>query len=61
MATSSLFTEVKAKDKKSVRRLVRALEQSKASKSEAVQMSRPVHKLTKEQIEKIFGGNDGRL
>ena len=61
MATSSIFNEVKAKDKKSIRRLIHALEQSKTSKAEDVSMSHPVHALTKEQIQKIFGGSDGGL
>ena len=56
MATSSIFTEIRAKDKPHIYKLVRALERSKSSKTNEVEMSRPVSDMTKEQIEKIFGG-----
>lgn len=59
MATSSIFREIRAKDKRSIYKLVRALERSEASKAsnaEEVKMSRPVSDMTKEQMKKLFGG-----
>ncbi len=56
MATSSIFRELRPKDKRSVIKLIRALERSAASKPQPVQMSRPVHDMTPEEIRKIFGG-----
>nr|DAT64077.1 MAG TPA: hypothetical protein [Caudoviricetes sp.] len=61
MATSSIYREVNVKDKGHVRKLVNALERSRASKAQEVKMSRKVNVLTKEQMEKMFGGNDERL
>ena len=58
MATSSIFTEVKAKDKRRISKLLRALERSSASKPEPVVMSRSVSTMSKEEIQKLFGGSD---
>lgn len=61
MATSSIFTEVKLKDKRRLQKLVCALERSHASKAVDVQMSRPCSEMSKEQMIKLFGDNDGRI
>lgn len=58
MATSSIFNEVKAKDKRSISKLVNALERSSASKHEPVVMSRSVNTMSKEEIQKLFGGDN---
>ena len=59
MATSSIYKELKTKDKRSIAKLIGALERSKESAAQEVQMTRPVRDLTKEQINRIFGGTDG--
>ena len=59
MATSSIFREIRPKDKRSISKLIKALERSeaaRASKAEEVKMSRPVSDMTKEQMKKIFRG-----
>ena len=61
MATSSIFTEVKLKDKTRLRKLVNALERSQSSNSPQVNMSRHCSDMTPEQMKKIFGENDGRI
>lgn len=58
MATSSILTSVHPKDKPSIRKLVKALEYSKESPAQEVQMSRSVSEFTADQIKKIFGDND---
>ena len=58
MATSSIFKVIRAKDKTSIRKLVSALEKSSASKPAEVVMSRPVSDMTKDEIQKLFGGSD---
>lgn len=55
MATSSIYTSVHPKDKKSIHKLVNALEHSQACKTEEVQMSRSVSEFTADQIKEIFG------
>lgn len=59
MATSSIYKDLRAKDKRSIAKLISALERSKESAAQEVQMTRPARDLTKEQIGKIFGGTDG--
>ncbi|MGN0185807.1 MAG: hypothetical protein ACI4AL_11865 [Aristaeellaceae bacterium] len=60
MATSSIFRAVNPKDKNSIRKLVQALEYSKATKAEDVQMTRSVSNFTTDQIRKAFGdSNEG--
>ena len=58
MATSSIFNEIKAKDRSRIMKLVRALERSSESKHEPVNMSRPVSAMSEEEIRKLFGGSD---
>lgn len=60
MATSSIYTGAYTRGKGRVSKLVNALERSRASKAQEVKMSRKVNVLTKEQMEKMFGGNDER-
>ncbi len=55
MATSSIYNNIKVTDKKFCRSLVNALEDSKANNGKTVVMSRPIKKMDKEQMEKIFG------
>lgn len=61
MATSSIFTNVRPKDKTSIRKLVKALEHSRTFKGKEVQITHSVSDFTPEQIQKIFGDNDERL
>lgn len=55
MATSSIFNNIKVTDKKFCHSLINAMEDSKENNGKKVVMSKPVEKLNKEQIEKIFG------
>ncbi len=55
MATSSIFNNVKIKDRKFCRSLIRAMEDSKKHNGKKVTLSRKVEELNVEQIEKIFG------
>lgn len=55
MATSSIYNNIKVTNKKFCRSLVNALEDSKENNGKNVAMSKPVKKINKEQIEKIFG------
>ena len=61
MATSSIFKSIKPNDKVGIRKLVRALERSKESKAQEVQMSRAVSEFTAEQLKKAFGEKDDGL
>lgn len=61
MATSSIFTEVRLKDRRKLLKLVRALERSKSSVEPDVHMSRPYSDMSKEQMQKLFGDHDGRI
>lgn len=61
MATSSIFRNVKPRDKIGIRRLLRALEHSKESRTIDVQMTRSVSEFTPEQITKAFGDNNDGL
>lgn len=61
MATSSIFREIRLKDKRQLNKLVRALEHSRASQSVPVQMSRPYSDMSKEQMQKLFGEKDDRI
>lgn len=58
MATSSIFKDVKPRDKIAVLKLVRALERSSESRATEVVMSRPVSEMTKSEIQKLFEDND---
>lgn len=58
MATSSIYKDINAKDKISIRKLVNALEKSSVSKPNDVVMSRPVSDMSREEIRKLFGGSD---
>ena len=55
MATGSIYNNIKVSNKKFCRSLVNALEDSKENNGKPVVMTKPVHKMSKEQIEKVFG------
>ena len=55
MATSSIFRDVRIKDSKHIRRLIRALERSKSSNVKRVTLSKKCEDMTKEQIHAMFG------
>lgn len=55
MATSSIFKDVKIKDRRHLHALVRALECSKGTKSKDVVLSKRCSDMTKEQMQEIFG------
>lgn len=62
MATSSIFQNILVKDKRSISRLLNALEKSKTTSAKVVDYSRPVEVIEDaETIRKIFGEqeNDG--
>lgn len=59
MATSSIYTDVKIKDKSACRKLVRALEgAAKAKSSEKTVFSRQPKIIKGEKIKEIFNDND---
>lgn len=55
MATSSIYNNIKITSKKFCYSIVNAMEDSQREKGKIVKMSKPVEKLSKDQIEKIFG------
>ena len=55
MATSSIYSNIRVTNKKFCRSLVKAMEDSKENNGKTVVISKPVEKLSREQIEKIFG------
>ncbi len=61
MATSSIFKEIKPKNKRSIVRLVSALERSRVSAASDVRMSRPVSDMSKDEIRKVFGKDNDRV
>ncbi|MBQ3969995.1 MAG: hypothetical protein II685_05900 [Clostridia bacterium] len=58
MATSSLYANVKIKKKVSCRKLVEALEHSKAKKSTPVNFSRTVERVKGKRIKELFKADD---
>ena len=61
MATKSILKNVHIKDFRSAKSLVRALENANGKRSQEVVMSRACKELDKSEIEKIFGGSNGRV
>lgn len=61
MATKSILKNVYIKDRRTARRLVSALENASGKSSQIVALSRSTKDLDKDEIQKIFGGNNGRL
>jgi len=61
MATKSILKNVYIKDFRSARSLVRALENASGKKSQDVDLKRPSKELDESEIQKIFGGNNGRV
>ena len=55
MATGSIYNNIKVTNKKFCRSLINALEDSKENNGKKVTISKPVEKINKEQMEKIFG------
>lgn len=54
MSTNSIYNSIKVTDKNFCKSLVKALEETSAIKPKPVEFSRPVRKMTKEEIEKVF-------
>lgn len=54
MATSSFFRDIELKTPKQVRKLLRALEQSKNARSKEVNLRGRVHEVKREQVKAIF-------
>lgn len=61
MATKSVLKNVIIKDRRSAYALVRALENAGGKQSQEVSMSRTCKELDRNDVRKIFGGNDGRV
>lgn len=55
MATGSIYNNIKITNKKFCRSLVNALEDSKENNGKTVAITKSVNKMSKEQIEKVFG------
>lgn len=55
MATSSIYNEIKIKDDKFCKKLVRAMENSSNNRGKEVTFSKTVHELNAEQLREIFG------
>lgn len=54
MATSSIFANVRIKNKTACKNLISALEKSKQTKAEEVVFSRPVETIKGDKIKEIF-------
>lgn len=54
MATNSIYNSIKVPDERFCKSLVKALEDTSKAKSKHVEFSRPVRKLTKDEIKKVF-------
>lgn len=54
MATSSIYTNVRIKNKSDCRKLVDALEHAKSAKKPEVKFSRPVETVKGENIKELF-------
>lgn len=54
MSTNSIYNSIKVTDKNFCRTLVNALEETSKVKGKPVTFSRPVKKMSKEEIEKVF-------
>lgn len=61
MATKSVLKNVLIKNRRSAHALVRALENASGKQSQNVSMSRTCKELDKNDVQKMFGGNDGRV
>lgn len=61
MATKSILKNVNLKSKRSVRALANALENASGKYSRPVQRQRAVSDASREDIRKMFGGQDDRL
>lgn len=54
MATNSIYNSIRVTDRRYARSLVKVLEDTSKIKDRPIKYSRPVHKMTKEEIEKVF-------
>ena len=61
MATKSVLKSVMIKDRRAAHSLVKALENASGKQSQDVTMSRTCKELNKSDIQKMFGGNNGRV
>ena len=59
MATKSFLKNVSLRSTKQCQSFIRALEQSDQQKKEDSVSNKPVHEMTREQIRKIFGAENG--
>lgn len=55
MATNSIYNSIKVTDRNFARSLVKVLEESSKTSPREVKYTRPVRKMTKEDIKKVFG------
>lgn len=58
MATSSIFKEIRPKDKRSVQKLVSDLKHSKVSSAQPVKKSRLIRELPREQVREFSVSNE---
>ena len=61
MATKSVLKNIMIKDRRSAHNLVKALEHASGKQSKDVTISRTCKEMNKDDIRKMFGGNDGRV
>lgn len=61
MSTNSLYNNIKVKDAKFCKSLIRAMETSKENNGKKVVMSRKVETLDREKIKAIFGEDSDRI
>lgn len=54
MATNSIYNSIKVTDKNFCRSLINALEETSTKMNNAANYSKPVRKMSKEDIEKVF-------
>lgn len=61
MATKSILKNIYIKDRRAARTLVNALENASGKKSQDVVVTRSSKELDKSEMQKIFGGSNGRV
>jgi len=61
MSTNSLYNNIKVKDTRLCKSLIKAMEMSKEDNGKSVVMSRSVENLDKEKIKAIFGEDVDRI
>ncbi len=59
MATKSFLKNVSLRSTKQCQSFIRALEKSDQQRKEETASNKPVHEMTREQIRRVFGSDNG--